>query len=89
MDWLDLLQWPAMVASVVAAWLIAAQSKHRRHHGFWWFLASNVLWIAWGAHDGAWALILLQVALATLNVRGLKKSQTAASQDRKQRTRGR
>jgi len=69
-----LLQWPAMVASVVAAWLVGSQLKGRRFAGFWWFMASNVLWIAWGWHTKAWALIALQIALAILNVRGLKKN---------------
>lgn len=75
MDFLDHLQWPAMVASVVAAWLVASQSKVRRQHGFWWFLGSNVLWVTWGWHDGAWALIVLQFALATLNIRGPRKNE--------------
>lgn len=77
MDFLDHLQWPAMVASVLAGWLVASQSKVRRQHGFWWFLGSNVLWVAWGWHDGAWALIVLQFALATLNIRGLRKNEPA------------
>jgi len=71
----DLVQWPAMVASVVAAWLVASQSDRRRSWGFWIFLASNVLWIAWGWHAHAWALIALQVCLAGLNIRGVKKNQ--------------
>lgn len=74
MDWVGLLQWPAMVASVVAAWLVGAQSKDRRQAGFWWFLASNALWIAWGWKTGAWALVALQVALVVLNVRGAAKN---------------
>ena len=74
MDYLNFIQWPAMVFSVVAAWLIASQNPRRRQHGFWWFLASNVAWIVWGWHDGAWALITLQVALGILNFRGLKKN---------------
>jgi hypothetical protein len=77
---LDLLQWPAMVTSVTAAWLVAAQSKTRRQHGFWWFLASNILWIAWGWHAHAWALIVLQIALAILNIRGLRKNEPAQPQ---------
>jgi hypothetical protein len=75
MDFMDLMQWPAMGTSVTAAWLVAAQSKRRRQQGFWWFLASNVLWVAWGWHVKAWALIVLQVALATLNLRGLRKNE--------------
>jgi len=63
-----------MLVTVVAAWLIASQSKRRREVGFWCFLASNVLWVAWGWHAGAWALIVLQFALAALNVRGVLKN---------------
>ena len=74
MSWIDLLQWPAMVSTVIAAWLVASQSKRRRNAGFWWFLASNVLWAVWGWHMSAWALIVLQVCLAALNVRGARKN---------------
>ena len=77
MDWLDLVQWPAMVVTVLAAWLVASNSKRRRQVGFWTFLASNVLWIAWGWHTDAYALIALQVCLAALNIRGVKKAEPA------------
>ena len=72
---LDWLQWPAMLVTVLAAWLVASQSRRKRNIGFWTFLASNVLWIAWGWHARAWALIALQVCLAALNIRGVKKNQ--------------
>lgn len=72
---LDLLQWPAMVVTVAAAWLVAAQSKGRRKAGFWCFLASNLLWVIWGLHAGAYALVALQVALALLNIRGARKNE--------------
>jgi hypothetical protein len=72
---LDAIQWPAMVMSVVAAWLVASNARLRRNIGFWCFLGSNVLWVAWGLHSGAWALIALQVALAAMNVRGLFKTE--------------
>ena len=78
---LDLIQWPAMVVSVVAAWLVAAQSKTRRNHGFWWFLVSNVLWIIWGWHTKAWALVALQFSLAALNIRGVRKNDSAQPVD--------
>lgn len=71
----DFLQWPAMLASIVAAWLVASTQAHRRNIGFWVFLASNVLWTFWGWHTQAWALIVLQVTLALMNVRGLKKTE--------------
>lgn len=41
----------------------------------WIFLASNVLWTAWGIQQQAWALIALQVCLALMNIRGLKKTE--------------
>ncbi|MEZ5738250.1 MAG: hypothetical protein R3E68_01500 [Burkholderiaceae bacterium] len=74
MNWIDLLQWPAMAATLVAAWLIAASSDARRNWGFWLFLVSNALWIAWGLYAGAYALIGLQLGLAVLNVRGAHKT---------------
>ncbi|MBA3771686.1 MAG: hypothetical protein H0X13_04130 [Ramlibacter sp.] len=76
-DWLDLLQWPAMLATVLAAWLVGSNSPMRRNIGFWVFLASNVLWVMWGWHDGAYALMALQVALAALNIRGVTKTEKA------------
>lgn len=75
MNWIDWLQWPAMAVTVVAAWLIASQKKFKRNWGFWLFLVSNVLWIIWGLHDKAYALIVLQVFLAALNIRGAMKNQ--------------
>jgi hypothetical protein len=75
MDYLDLLQWPAMVVTVGAAWLVASRSARKRAVGFWCFLASNVLWVVWGFHDGAWALVGLQFCLAALNVRGVYKNE--------------
>ena len=74
-DWISWLQWPAMVASVLAAWLVASTRADRRKFGFWVFLASNVLWTVWGLHDQAWALIALQFALAALNIRGVRKNE--------------
>ena len=74
MYWLDWIQWPAMAVTVVAAWMIASQKKFKRNWAFWLFLLSNVLWIVWGIHDGAYALIVLQLALAGLNIRGAVKT---------------
>ena len=70
MDYIDLLQWPAMVVTVAAAWLVASRSARKRKVGFWVFLLSNVLWTLWGWHAGAYALIVLQAALAAMNFRG-------------------
>ncbi len=75
MDWLDWMQWPAMAVTVAAAWLVASSQEHRRNLGFWVFLASNVLWITWGLHAAAWALVVLQLALAAMNIRGAAKTE--------------
>jgi hypothetical protein len=75
MEWIALIQWPAMVATLLAAWLVASRHKRARMVGFWVFLVSNVLWIAWGWHDEAYALIALQVGLAALNIRGVRKNE--------------
>jgi hypothetical protein len=74
---LDAIQWPAMAVTLFAAWLVASRSASRRAAGFWWFIGSNVLWIAWGWHTHAWALITLQVGLFALNVRGAAKNEKA------------
>lgn len=75
------LQWPAMVVTVAAAWLVACKSERRRNLGFWIFLLSNVLWIVWGFIASAYALIVLQVALAAMNIRGAKKTDAADRHD--------
>jgi hypothetical protein len=75
---LDLIQWPAMVVTAIAAWLVASQSKRKRRIGFWTFLASNGLWIVWGLHDQAYALVTLQLVLGALNIRGGVKNEPAA-----------
>ena len=74
MDIVDLVQWPAMLTTVAAAWFVASRSARRRAIGFWCFLASNVLWVAWGLHDRAWALVGLQFFMAALNARGVYKN---------------
>ena len=76
MDILNAIQWPAMVVTVIAAWMVGSQKKFKRNWGFWLFLLSNVLWIVWGVHDRAYALIFLQLCLAFLNIRGAMKNQT-------------
>ncbi len=75
MEAIDLLQWPAMLATIAGAWLVGSRSPHKRAVGFWVFLASNVLWVAWGLHDRAYALVALQFFLAALNLRGAYKNE--------------
>ena len=79
MDFWNLLQWPAMVVTLLSTWLVGSTRKSLRMIGFYAFLASNALWIAWGWHVGAWALVVLQIGLAVLNVRGAAKNETGAT----------
>lgn len=74
MDFLDLIQWPAMAATLLAAWMVGLESKWDRRWGFAVFVASNVLWIVWGLHDRAYALIALQVGLFALNVHNIRRN---------------
>ena len=60
--------------TVIAAWMVGSQRKFKRNWGFWLFLFSNILWIVWGWHDRAYALIVLQLCLAFLNIRGALKN---------------
>ena len=71
---IDLLQWPAMVVTIGAAWLVAARSRTKRTVGFWLFLLSNVLWSVWGWSQAAYALLVLQVFLAVTNIRGVYRN---------------
>ena len=73
-----------MVVTVTAAWLVASQSPTRRNIGFWVFLLSNVLWVAWGLIASAYALIVLQLALAAMNIRGARKTDNASGDDKRQ-----
>lgn len=79
MQWMDALQWPAMLATLGAAWLVASQQSRKRNWGFWVYLGSNVLWVAWALHDRAYALLALQIGLAVMNVRGVRKNDDAAT----------
>lgn len=74
-EWIDLLQWPAMAVTLLSSYLVGSKHAGKRLFGFCTFILSNILWIAWGWHDEAWALITLQVALMCTNVRGIVKNE--------------
>jgi hypothetical protein len=78
-NWLDQVQWPAMVITVTAAYFVASSQAGRRRTGFWLYLLSNVLWVAWGLHSRVYALVALQFCLAAMNVRGERKNAMGAS----------
>lgn len=46
---------------------------------FWCFILSNILWVIWGLHASAYALIVLQILLCAMNVRGFRKNFRQAS----------
>lgn len=75
-EFVDFLQWPAMAVSLYAAFLVGSKKAGKRVFGFWMFILSNILWIVWGVHDEAWALIALQVALMAMNARGIFKNES-------------
>ena len=81
MDYIGLIQWPAMVVTVVAAWLVASRHKRKREVGFWYFLFSNVLWMIWGVVRRSLGAHL-QVALAALNIRGAWKNDPGLHTDK-------
>lgn len=73
----DLLQWPAMVVTLAASWMVGSNARGRRNGGFWLFLLSNLLWVVWGVWAQAWALVLLQIGLSAMNLRGAVKTDAA------------
>ncbi|WP_395599719.1 hypothetical protein [Pseudomonas sp. A0308] len=73
-----------MVVTVLAAWLIGSQRPGRRMIGFVCFSVSNVLWVIWGLDADAYALIVLQVCLFLMNLRGLKKNSKGKENEQSQ-----
>ncbi|HYY25986.1 MAG TPA: hypothetical protein VE689_10870 [Candidatus Udaeobacter sp.] len=56
---------------------IAQQDKAQP--GLLGFLASNILWVIWGVYAHAYALVVFQVILAVLNLRGVQKNDPDSS----------
>lgn len=63
-----------MVVTVLASWFVASSHKRRRQIGFWLFLVSNALWVVWAVHAHAYALLVLQLCLAAMNIRGEQRN---------------
>ena len=78
MSVLDSIQWPAMLVTVIASYFVASTQSRRRKVGFWLFMLSNALWIVWGMHAKAYALVALQLCLAVMNIRGQRKNSADA-----------
>lgn len=64
-----------MLLTIAASWLVASTADGKRRAGFWTFLASNAVWAVWGWSSHAWALVVMQLALAAMNIRGAEKNQ--------------
>ncbi|WP_416195341.1 hypothetical protein [Pseudomonas sp. 10S4] len=74
LEYIDFVQWPAMVVTVISAWFVGSQRPRRRMIAFWGFIVSNALWVIWGFNANAYALIVLDCALLGMNARGFKKN---------------
>lgn len=45
-----LVQWPAMLAILIASWLVGSKRLARPKTAFLVFILGNLLWIAWGTY---------------------------------------
>lgn len=74
-EFFALLEWPAMAISLAAAWWMGSTKAKKRIVAFVLLIIGNLMWIAWGYGEGAWALIALNVGLMGLNVRAIMKNE--------------
>ena len=69
------LEWPAMAISLAAAWWLGSKRPEKRIVAFSLLIVGNVMWIAWGWGDSAYALIALNLGLMALNLRAIHKNE--------------
>jgi len=62
-----------MAITVLAAWFMGSGRAKRRVIAFCCFTAGNVMWVVWGKSHDAYGLIILEIIMAMMNMRGLKK----------------
>lgn len=74
-EFFALLEWPAMAISLAAAWWMGSKQANKRVVAFAMLIVGNVMWMAWGWGESAWALIALNFGLLGLNVRGIIKNE--------------
>lgn len=79
LSYLQFVQWPAMVVTLLAAWLMTFRNARRRLWAFRLFVLSNVLWIVWGLASDAYSLVLLQVGLFLINFKGVEELEISRS----------
>ena len=70
-----MLEWPAMAVSLAAAYWMGSTKAKKRIVAFLMLILGNLMWIAWGWGEQAWALIALNVGLMALNVRAIFKNE--------------
>lgn len=68
---IDFLQWPALVLSVIGAWLVGGSTMTHRRRGFLFFLLSNGLWMLWAGGIEAWGVVITQAVFTWTSIRGL------------------
>lgn len=71
---LDLLQWPALLLSIVGAWCVGGRTARLRLIGFWLFLASNLAWAGWGYGAAAWAVVITQLVFIVTSIHGIRSN---------------
>ena len=67
----SMVGWAASLTALLGAALIAMRSSRWSKWGFVAFLASNLLWISWGIHCGAWELVCQNVGFLVTSVAGI------------------
>jgi hypothetical protein len=68
--WNHRLEATAAAFGLVGAWLLAMRGEHAAW-GWWWFLASNAAWLAFGWIRGHWFLVLQQLGFTASSVLGI------------------
>lgn len=69
-----LVTWTGTVAAILGAFLVTSKNKTRRKVGFASFLLANVLWGAWGAVTGVYALTTQYVVFSVAAVIGIRNN---------------
>ncbi len=64
-----------MAISLASAWWMGSKQPKKRIMAFCMLIVGNLMWIAWGWGEAAWALIALNIGLLALNVRGIVKNE--------------
>ena len=80
-EFFALLEWPAMGITLASAWWMGSTRAKKRIVAFVMLIIGNLMWIAWGYGDEAWALIALNVGLMVLNVRAILKNEHEVEQN--------